>query len=185
MPETNFPEPPADRWADWTGALSPGDEVYIITRDIYLDLFEKIFRRARKYGKNHDDSEDIANEVLELLYKKLQEICAGRTVIIKSLASLCWAWIHIYFNSIIARKRKDIPFLMENESYLTDIIEDLSECIRQLDEQSGRVITKYFFESKTLDEIAKEEGISLNKTYRIKESAERALYHCMKKKGYP
>jgi hypothetical protein len=102
IPETNFPENPTNRWREWTGILSRGDEKHIFTNSVCKYLY------YHSYYKHIFEEELDAGQVITQLYLKFRTICKHTNIkertIQSSLGGRVLTLLRYYINHFFQKK---------------------------------------------------------------------------------
>jgi RNA polymerase sigma factor (sigma-70 family) len=132
---------------------------------IVLKYQKKIYWVVRKFVLNHDDADDITQEVFIKLYKSLGDF-RGESALFTYIYKIAvnYSLNHIKKNKILSNIQKDIDseaFKIKSDDPNSDEIYDkdvnariIQNAIQKLPEQQRAVFTLRFYESLPYEEIA-------------------------------
>jgi RNA polymerase sigma factor (sigma-70 family) len=132
---------------------------------IVLKYQKKIYWVVRKFVLNHDDADDITQEVFLKLYKSLGDF-RGESALFTYIYKIAvnYSLNHIKKNKVLSNIQKDIDseaFKIKSDDPNSDEIYDkdvnariIQNAIQKLPEQQRAVFTLRFYESLSYEEIA-------------------------------
>jgi RNA polymerase sigma factor (sigma-70 family) len=132
---------------------------------IVLKYQKKIYWVVRKFVLNHDDADDITQEVFIKLYKSLSNF-RGESALFTYIYKIAvnYSLNHIKKNKVLSNIQKDIDseaFKIKSDNPNSDEMYDknvnakiLQNAIQKLPEQQRAVFTLRFYESLSYEEIA-------------------------------
>jgi RNA polymerase sigma-70 factor (ECF subfamily) len=163
-------------------------EAFGILLDRYQDAF---MRKARTVLKSREDAEDCVQEAFSKIY-----LYADRFVVTEGASFKSWAY-RILLNTAFTRYqklKKDKIALADIDPAFYESLEDTKSlqfeklemsdyvisALARLPEQMSRILKMQFFEGKSHEEIAEEEGISIGavktRVHRAKDSLRNTLH---------
>ncbi len=164
-----------------------------ITREQFAKLFaenhRRIFRFVRTLVPHHADAEDVFQETSVVLWREMERFEAGSEFVPWALA--------VAFNQVRRyRHRQRRNRLLFNDSVLAALAaeeeklageldarsEALQKCLARLAARDVELITAYYENDTTAQQVAELLGRPVNTVYKALQRIRRALYECIERR---
>jgi len=164
-----------------------GDEEALA--EIYRSARKMIVAFVRKNSGSEGDAEDLLQEALVILWERVR---AGTYEPSAKVTTFLYGIVHNLWLRQLARLRRERPAEIDAESNASDdpsalerLIEseeakNLADALRKLGEPCHRLLLLYYYEERSMEEIARELGFAnadtaKSKKYQCKKALEKIL----------
>jgi DNA-directed RNA polymerase specialized sigma24 family protein len=135
-----------------------------------------------------EDPENLADETVNRL---LKNVAAGQEILADKPYSYVYAIAsHVFMEYLRAKKKSGVIIDIDDmqEMAVPEVVDDCQkQCLEQLSNEKRELLARYYLDDDQRDDIAEEQGLSLNalrlQVHRIKHGLRRCCEDCRKHSG--